>query len=132
MRGSPEWALLSASYANLLHTDASQMTWFLSVVRGPLDLMRPHFAFADVDTVIARNMDADGPDPRTLAWPLMIFGPKEVERIGREKLEDAPAWKVEELPYGGIWVQVWENPFDAPQKMVTALGKHLGMDARKG
>jgi hypothetical protein len=62
----------------------------------------------------------------------MIFGPKEVERIGREKLEDAPAWKVETLPYGGIWVQVWENPFDVPQKQVTTLAKYLDLDARKG
>jgi hypothetical protein len=119
-RGSPDPTMQQGS------------NWFLERLSPVIAVSEPDFAFADNDLAIVRNLDGIDVEPHTLAWPLMIFGPSMVQKIGRDKLLDSPAWKVEELSYGGIWVQVWENPFDTPQKMVTALGKHLGLEPRQG
>lgn len=143
------WMMLTGN-SNLLWTKAEHMEWFLDKCRKFLPVVEPEFAFADLDTPVVRNLaTANDPpprehttpfrstervllgDPRAFAWPLMIFGPKEVGRIGREKLEKAPVWKVEHLDYGGIWLQVSENPFDAERSEIVELGKHLGLAPRK-
>lgn len=128
LRGSRKWAHVFANYAHVRHTDQVAMTWFLDKARCPVSLLEPDFAFADIDTTVYPSLDVD---PWERAWPLMIFGPERVKKIGRDVLLDAPAWKVEELPYGGIWVQAWENPFDVPQKMVTTLADYLGLPPRE-
>jgi hypothetical protein len=128
MRRSRLWAFFSANYSHVRHTESAEMEWFLSKARRALGPLEPEFAFADVDTTVYKNV---AQDVWERAWPLMVFGPERVKEIGRDVLLDAPAWKVEELPYGGMWVQAWENPFDAPQKQVTTLADYLGLAARE-
>lgn len=127
MQGSQEWGLVTANAAQVRHSEQSDMSWFLGKARQVLDILQPDFAFADVDTTLYKYLT---PEPWACAWPLMVFGPERVKQLGRDTLLDAPAWKVEELSYGGIWVQVWENPFDAPQKHVTAVAKYLRVEGR--
>lgn len=54
-----------------------------------------------------------------------FFGPKLVQKIGREKLLSAPSWKTEELKDGGILLMLGPTPFprEVPREEVE---KHLG------
>ena len=123
------WGMVNPSGSHLSWSETREMNWFLDKCRLLLPEFEPDFACADVGTTVVARLEG-GADPRGFAWPLMVFGPEEVERIGRQKLLDAPAWKVEELPYGGIWLQVWENPFDTPQTDVAILARYLGLKER--
>lgn len=113
--GRPEWA------GSELDGDAA---WFLARARPLVPVFEPTFGFADTPKRVIKNV---GDDPAKLAWPLVIFGPEMVKEIGRERLLESPAWNTEELPYGGVSIQVWENPFTAPAKLVAALADHLGL-----
>lgn len=124
------WGMVTASRSDLLWSDVKEMNWFLDKCRPLLPFYEPDFACADADFAVVGTLES-GADPREFAWPLMIFGPGEVNRIGRAKLLDAPAWRVEELPYGGIWLQVCENPFDTPQTDIAVLAHHLGLKERR-
>lgn len=104
-------------------TDAA---WFLARASPLIPIFEPTFSFADAQEQVIKNI---GDDPSKVTWPLMIFGPEMVKEIGREKLLESPAWNIEELPYGGISIQVWENPFNAPTKFVAALAEHLGLQS---
>ena len=123
------WGMIGPNGSDLEWNVTSEMDWFLDKCRLVLPHFQPDFAFADVRTTVVARLEG-GADPRDFAWPLMVLGPEEVRRIGRQKLLDAPAWKVEELPYGGIWLQVWENPFDTPQTDVAILARYLGLTER--
>lgn len=62
-----------------------------------------------------------------------FFGPIYVEFFGREKLLSAPAYKVEELPEGGILLLTsaspldWDNP--ETKEIERAVVEHLGKEA---
>jgi hypothetical protein len=73
---------------------------------------------------IARVKD----EPQRYAWPVLLYGPKLIERVGRDRLLDAPVWAVEELAWGGIWLQATENPFTAKPAELKALAKHLALE----
>lgn len=104
--------------------------WFFDRIRPTIPIFEPEFAFADNDLGVAQNLDGKDVEPQSFAWPLMIFGPKAVKKLGKETLTEAPAWKVAELPYGGVWVQAAENPFMVKSKDLRPLAKHLGLEPR--
>ena len=62
-------------------------------------------------------------------WWLNFFGPKLVEKFGREKLLSAPSWKTEELSDGGIMLVRSPNPFtiDEPYIKAEEIEKYLGI-----
>jgi hypothetical protein len=46
-----------------------------------------------------------------VCW-LNVFGPKLVETVGRERMLSTPAWRVEELPNGGVLLVTWPTVTD--------------------
>jgi hypothetical protein len=46
-----------------------------------------------------------------VSW-LNVFGPKLVELVGRERMLSTPAWRVEELPNGGVLLVTWPTAAD--------------------
>lgn len=68
-------------------------------------------------------------DLRSRAWGATVYGPELVKHVGREKLRSAPAFKVDELAYGGVWLQASENPFAVPPAAKRAIVKHPGLAA---
>ncbi len=69
-----------------------------------------------------------------LYW-LTIFGPPYVKLFGRERLLSAPAYRVEELPYGMVWIQLSESPLDMRDRydelhaQRQAIKAHLNQNA---
>lgn len=102
---------------------------FLSQVRPFVDILESDFAYGDlVENVIQHS----GDDPREKAWPFMILGPELVARYGRERVLSAPAWKVDPLPHGAVWIEVSENPFTATRKELRRVADHLGLEVVGG
>ena len=46
-----------------------------------------------------------------VSW-LNVFGPRLVETVGRERMLSTPAWRVEELPHGGVLLVTWPTLAD--------------------
>lgn len=70
----------------------------------------------------------DGRPPARLHW-LSIFSEQMVDRFGRDRLENAPAWKVRELETGGVLLVVSNNPVHPDPELpgsYSAVAKHLG------
>lgn len=130
VRDSRHWISVKTNSPAVNCTTDYGVEWFFDRVRPTIPIFEPDFAFADNDLGVARNLDGKDVEPKSLAWPLMIFGPKEVQRIGKAKLMGAPAWKVAELAYGGVWLQVAENPFIVKSKDLKPLAKHLELEPR--
>lgn len=66
---------------------------------------------------------------------LNVFGPKAIERFGRNRLLDAPAWDVRDLETGHVLVQVLDNPIDPADDFQAAhreLSEYLELDYDPG
>ena len=86
--------------------------------------LRPCYGYIDENgRIIPGGADAVATKVKSLLWA-NFFGPPYVERLGRDFLLDAPGWKVESLPGGGI-LYVISSSFtkkgqDVPTKDVEA------------
>lgn len=69
-------------------------------------------------------------EPSFITWA-NLFGPDLVVRLGRERLLDAPAFQVRELPGGSIMLTVAANPMEQlepeVQKRISRVKAHLGI-----
>ena len=125
-RERERWFLVNALGARIDYDDAFHVAWFLDKVHLALPVFEPDFGFFDVWVNVARNL---GEDPRRRVWPVLLYGPDMVARMGgRERLLEAPAWRVEELSYGAIWLQVAENPALATETELARLADYLGLE----
>lgn len=116
------WVALSANAKDLLHTSEPDMRWYLERVRDGVQFFEPDFAAGALDTQLAKGFREN---PREFAWPVLVYGPEQVTQIGRERLLGAPVLLAEELPFGGIWLQVSENPFVADKAALKSLAAYL-------
>lgn len=129
MEAEPDhWAILWGD-TGLRFDDAEGMAWFADRFRDFADFLHADFAFAG--SVLAVHVSA-GEDVTQLAWPLMVFGPDRVARLGRERVLSAPAARVDALPYGGFCLQAAANPFVATPQDVERVARHLGMPLPSG
>jgi hypothetical protein len=101
--------------------DPAKVAILVDYWRTAVGMFQPEWAVIDH----MPNIRKRGTALRQYAWGVSIYGPELVEKIGREKLLKTPAYKVEELPWGGVWVQVAENPFTAPAETKRAVEKYL-------
>lgn len=119
-----EWLAVTGPTKMVDWSQVADATWFLDRARAALPFFEPDYAAAHIDTKMAGAIDK-GLD--NFVWPVMLYGPPRVAKMGEKLLLDAPAWKVERLSYGGIWIQSDENPFAPDEHKLKTLAKHLGL-----
>lgn len=125
-REPDRWLKMGTNGNTLDLQSAAESAWLLEKVLAPVEVLQPDFGFGDTDVNVAdRTGEAD---PRRFAWPLLIYGPEMVKRFGRERLLKTPVRKAQELPYGGVWLQLTETPFNTTPAQVSALADYLGLE----
>lgn len=124
MESQYQWATIDANPQQIDCMVDEQARWFLDRCRCPIETLTPEFAVSDTGDFLRQHLKHD---PSAFAWPLMVLGPERVAKLGRERVLKSPAWKVEELAYGGVWIQVSPNPYSAPRKSLEALATYLGL-----
>lgn len=98
------------------------------------DIIHPDYGFsylteASAPTITEKELK------ESIFW-VNFYGPAMAERIGKQKLLTAPAYKVEELKDGGVFLRLNENWLDlkwgvdeyACLKRYIAVAKHLGLN----
>lgn len=118
------WVSVKANSHDLLHTREPDMLWYLERAKDAVRFFQPDFAAGALDTQLAKGFREE---PRAFAWPVLVYGPQHVAEVGREHLLAAPVFLAQELPYGGVWLQVAENPFVADKAALKPLAAHLGL-----
>jgi hypothetical protein len=124
-REPQSWAVVSCNCKHIDFTDSLDAQWCLTRFPPPIAIFEPDFAFGDTDVNIVKNI---GDNPRAKVWPILVYGPEKVKEIGRERLLEAPAFRVDELDYGGVWLQVAENPFVANRTDLRKLAEYLNLE----
>lgn len=123
------WFEVIGSDEKLEHDSAFDMAFFFDKVHRTFSTFQPDFGFADFRSTALKNM---GGEPRRLAWPALLYGSEMVQELGgRERILEAPVWRVDELGGGRLWLQVAENPFEASQDQLRALAEYLGLEVRE-
>jgi hypothetical protein len=97
------------TYNNLQHC-----AFFLEIGKKLYEVLGPSFGWIDLYYgLLTTHEDVESLSLPRLYWA-NFFGPLYVEKIGRDKLLNAPAWKIEELVDSGI---------------LYVLASHLGLNA---
>jgi hypothetical protein len=96
------------------YDNAAYSTFFLDIGRHLYQLVQPTFGWIDqYHGWTTTHEDIESLQLRHLYWA-NFFGPRFIENFGRANLLNAPAWRTEELPDGGI---------------LYLVAPHLGVDA---
>jgi hypothetical protein len=119
------WSTVRISGTSVDFTDSFDSQWCLTKFAPPLAVFEPDFAFGDTDVNVVKHI---GNNPRARVWPILAYGPEKVKEIGRERLLEAPVFRVDELDYGGMWLQVTENPFVAKRADLRKLAEYLSLE----
>lgn len=120
------WFMVTSGGRSLDYDSVLETAWLFDKVHHFFHVFEPDFAFAEVDVNFMKRFDES---PQRRVWPVLVYGPERVAAMGgRERVLEAPAWRVEELSYGGMWIQVAENPFLAKRKELAKLAEYLGLE----
>lgn len=86
---------------------------FVDVLARAADILEPRWGFGR-RTGLAIGDDETVEDLASMTTPPLyeynVFRPETVEKLGRERVLSAPAWYVEELDSGGVFLVVREPP----------------------
>lgn len=118
------WVSVKANSHDLPQTREPDMLWYLERAKAAVRFFEPDFAAGALDTQLAKGFRED---PYAFAWPILVYGPKKVAEVGRDRLLSAPVFLAQELPGGGVWLQVAENPFVAEKAALKPLASYLGL-----
>lgn len=125
-REKGRWFLLTAGRTRIDYDSIFDMAWLMDKVHPALRVFEPDFVCAGAGR---KTVERIGEDPRTRVWPILLYGPSMVAKLGgRERLLEAPAWRVDELSWGALWIQVAENPFLATPGKLKKLAEYLGLE----
>jgi hypothetical protein len=104
----------------------------LEVIRLTYDLWHPLYGY----TIDPRGGERDTPREEILAhtisylYDINLFGPEIVEKLGRERVESAPAQIITSLDDGGLMLVPCENLLpDFLQYSYSQVAEHLGLAA---
>lgn len=121
-RQPDRWSKVSIYGRHFDHADSFDAQWCLTKFMPALSVFEPEFAYGDIDANVVKHT---GDDPRKKVWPILVYGGEMVKDVGRERLIEAPVFRVDELAYGGICLQVAENPFTAKKTEFRKLADYL-------
>ena len=83
---------------------------FLDLGKSLYTLVRPQFGWADFNYgLFTAHIDIEKLALPALYWA-NYFGPDYVSKIGRDRIRNAPAWAIEDLPDGGILYILASSP----------------------
>jgi hypothetical protein len=123
---SGDGTLVIASYKDELPPDHPEKMGFLTdLYLGACDVVEPEFALCDLYR--KQVLETSGQDLRSRAWGVTVYGPNLVKALGKSRLATVPAYWVEELDWGGYWIQLAENPCDAKATHRKKAEQHLGL-----
>lgn len=108
---------------------------YLDAVRTSVETLEPNYGYGrypeytKMKAIPTYDDVLDGRVKGTF-W-LNVFGEKHIQTLGRDRIESAPAWRVEELDTGQFLVVASDNPVEPSEEWggaLDALASHLGMD----
>ncbi|WP_448600889.1 hypothetical protein [Thermoflexus hugenholtzii] len=85
--------------------------FYLDIGKGLYTILQPTFGWIewDLEWLPTRHEDIENLRLPALYWA-NFFGPPYVQKLGREKILKAPAWRIEELPDGGLLYILASSP----------------------
>lgn len=114
---------------------AAATTEYVNAVSTAVEELKPNYGYGtfpeytDPAAVPTYDDVLDG-RVRGTFW-LNVFGAKSIDRLGRDRIESAPAWRVEELANGHLLVVTSDNPVDPSEEWANAteaVAAHLELD----
>lgn len=105
---------------------------FVEVLAHAADVLEPRWGFGRRGGLAVGEDDTVESLAAMTTQPLYeynVFRPETVEAIGRDRVLSAPAWYVEELDWGGIFLAVREPPdqCNPSQTPCVEVADHLGI-----
>lgn len=103
--------------------------FYLDIGKALYEILRPTFGWIDFDYGLrTTHKDIEALELPTLYWA-NFFGPAYVNKIGRDKILSAPAWRIEELPDGGLLYVLASCPGLADDHVsVESVKSHFGIE----
>jgi hypothetical protein len=85
--------------------------FYLDIGKGLYTILQPTFGWIewDLEWLPTKHEDIENLRLPALYWA-NFFGPPYVRQLGREKILKAPAWRIEELPDGGLLYILASSP----------------------
>jgi len=120
---------LKSELPELNKYDIGKIMSFLTILNNTFDIFQPICMWAGRDADIQRDIgEVLHQLPHKKIYGAVYYGLDMVELIGREKLLLAPVYKIDKRPWGGIILQLEENPWDLEDKKLPGrIEKHLGL-----
>jgi hypothetical protein len=92
----------AASFWRREYNNLQYCSRFLTIATKLYEVLHPTFGWVDLyHGWTTTHEDIEAMQLRYLYWA-NFFGPRLVEKIGRERIQTAPAWRVEQLDDGGL------------------------------
>lgn len=108
--------------------NATQLNLVLGIFKNIVRVLEPDFAA--IDNWWERFAKRKGKDLRMFAWGAMHYGPALVKEVGRQEIDACAALGKEEWPGGGMWIQMWDNPFIVSNELLRQVEKELALRER--
>jgi hypothetical protein len=85
--------------------------FYLDIGKGLYTILQPTFGWIewDLEWLPTKHEDIENLRLPALYWA-NFFGPPYVRKLGRDKILKAPAWRIEELPDGGLLYILASSP----------------------
>ncbi len=112
--------------------------WFLSLGEATYRVWHPLYGFLGDSQGNSPHTTYEDVQAREVRWlyDINLFGPEYVQKVGRDRLLSAPAWRVKPFDDGGVLLvpapYIEESQQVPPPYTRLAVAQHLGLPYREG
>ncbi|MEW5816454.1 MAG: hypothetical protein AB1798_13795 [Spirochaetota bacterium] len=120
------------SYLTITPLDKiGRVNLYLSLMRNVFDCFEPEFGWGCLYDDLYYDFEGD---PRKRIWGINYYGKEFIKIFGKENLLSLKeVYRVEERPWGGMILQLTENPFvDVPLKLKEEVARKLKIEEAIG